>query len=107
MIRQDLDQAAIGAMAMIAPFDHQFQFGLERRQVANALPHIVKPFFGDAMDDFACLIGLVLQREKRADSRDLETKLAGGASRYAIGLRYFSFDLSCRGGGHPIQRQLS
>ncbi|RCW77720.1 hypothetical protein C7476_13927 [Phyllobacterium bourgognense] len=58
---------------MSAPFDHQFQFTLERVEAAYPMLDVDQPLFGNLVRRSAGLIGIILQREQCADCIDFET----------------------------------
>ena len=80
IIRQYLDDTAIGDVAVTAVFDHHFKFDLESRQAADALNDLAQPLVGNAVNDGTRLAWVILQHQKRADRRDAEPKLAGVAN---------------------------
>lgn len=65
-------------MAVAAPVHHQFQFGFERGQTADALLDVGQTGLGDAVGRRARLARIVLQRQQGADRVDLEPKFEIG-----------------------------
>jgi len=82
MIGQHFDNAALVDPAMAAPFNHQVQFSLQRRQAANALFDLRQASLRNAIGGRTGLRGVILQSEQRPDGFNFKPKLAGMANEH-------------------------
>lgn len=74
VVSQDLDHSTRCDMSVAASVHHQFKFGLERVEAADALLDIGQASLGDAIGFRAGLAGVVLQCQQCADRLDFESQ---------------------------------
>ena len=76
VVGEHLDNPALHDAAVTASLDHGLQLGLKRGQAGDALLHLNQARPRNDVGGHTRLIRIVLQGEKGADRRDLESQLA-------------------------------
>ncbi|KUM26301.1 hypothetical protein AU467_22400 [Mesorhizobium loti] len=76
LVRQGLDNAALGNMTLRTSFDHTAQFFAQRLEANDSGLDLGKPRPCGAVSNLARLMRVVLQVEQRSNGFDVEAELA-------------------------------